>query len=524
MRPKNLDCFIYLRKSRRDLEEERKRKHTVSPEEVDILKRHRARLLELAKSEGHNIVDIFEEVASGEAIADRPKVQELLRRLDNNEVDAVLVMDLDRLGRGDMVDMGQIFRTLRNTETLIITPTEVIDPNDESSELIYGVKSILSREELKIITNRMQRGRRASVLEGRHISRKPPYGYIRDENLRLLPDPETAWVVEYIFRRMTENVGRVQIAQELDKMGIKPPDGGAKGAGKSYWSPSTISAIIKNEVYIGNLVWGKYRTIKQNGKRIRRKVPEEEWIRYNNAHPPIVTEELFKQANEAHSRRWRPPTKHSKGLRNPLAGILYCAVCGHAMAWFPRYGKRRDNIRCKQPTCKGVQAGAVFAIVEEAILNGLEEIIGEFEFEEGSTNNTRIEAEISQYENQLKQKRSHLATLQEQKDTLHELLEQKVYDVETFIERSKVVNEKIKNLNENINHLEVKLHEAREKQNKQNNYAPRVKRVLEEYRNTDDIDKKNRLLKSVIEKATYRRKPEWKDSLDHFEIHIYPLI
>lgn len=68
MRPKNLDCFIYLRKSRRDLEEERKRKHTVSPEEVEILKRHRARLLELAKSEGHNIVDIFEEVASGEAM------------------------------------------------------------------------------------------------------------------------------------------------------------------------------------------------------------------------------------------------------------------------------------------------------------------------------------------------------------------------------------------------------------------------------------------------------------------------
>lgn len=517
---KGLDCFIYLRKSRRDIINEKRN----SNDNIDVLKRHRDRLIELAKSEGHNIVDIFEEVASGEAISDRPEIQKMLKRVENGEVDAILVMDLDRLGRGDMVDMGQIFRICRFSETLIITPTEIIDPNDESSELMYGVKSILSREELKIINKRLHRGRITSVLEGRHISKKPPYGYIRNENLRLVPDPETAWVVEYIFRRMTENVGRVQIAQELDQMGIEPPDGGAKGAGKSYWSPSTISAIIKNEVYIGNLIWGKYRTIKQNGKPIRRKVPEEKWIRYNNAHPPIVSEELFKQANEAHSRRWRPPTKFSKGLRNPLAGILYCAVCGHAMARFPRYGKRRDSIRCTQPTCKGVQVSAVFDLVEEAILDGLEEIVGDFEFEEGNAQIARLEAEISQYENQLKQKRAHLATLQEQKATLHELLEQKVYDVPTFLERSKYVNNKIQAINENINHLEIKLQETRDKQKKQGNYAPKVKRVIEEYRATDDIDKKNRLLKSVIEKATYRRKPEWRDTLDHFEIHIYPLI
>jgi hypothetical protein len=62
-----------------------------------------------------------------------------------------------------------------------------------------------------------------TVNEGKSISKKPPYGYLRDEDLKLYPDPETSWVVRYIYEKFCEDQGRQQIAQDLDKMGIAPP-------------------------------------------------------------------------------------------------------------------------------------------------------------------------------------------------------------------------------------------------------------------------------------------------------------
>lgn len=201
MRPTNLDCFIYLRKSRKDIEEEKKEGGG------DTLDRHRKQLVELAQRENHRIIEIYEEVVSGEYISDRPEIQKMLREVEQGTVDAILVMDLDRLGRGDMFDMGSIYRVIQYTETLIITPNEVIDPTQEGSELVFGVKSIISREELKGITKRLQRGRRVSAKEGKSVSKKPPYGYLRDENLKLYPDPNTSWVVKRIFARIAEGAG-----------------------------------------------------------------------------------------------------------------------------------------------------------------------------------------------------------------------------------------------------------------------------------------------------------------------------
>lgn len=193
-RPESLDVCIYLRKSRKDVEEERRALEEGN--NYNALERHRKRLFAIAKAENHNIIDIFEEVASGESIQERPQMQQLLRKLDGNEIDGVLVIDLDRLGRGDMLDAGMIDRAFRYSSTKIITPTDVYDPDDESWELVFGIKSLISRQELKSITKRLQNGRIDSVKEGKHIGKKPPYGYLKDENLRLYPDPEKAWVVK----------------------------------------------------------------------------------------------------------------------------------------------------------------------------------------------------------------------------------------------------------------------------------------------------------------------------------------
>lgn len=503
-RPTGLDCFVYLRKSRTDIEEEKKALQEGFS--FDVLERHRKQLLELAKKEQHNILDIYEEVVSGENLIDRPQAQQMLKLVENGHCDAVLVMDMDRLGRGDMFDMGMIYRAFQYSETLIVTPTEVIDPTSDGAELLFGVKSILSREELKGITKRLQRGRHISASEGKSISKKPPYGYIRDENLKLHPDPETAWVVQHIFERIAEGAGRQLVAQELDEMGVVAP------RGEGPWSPSTISAIIKNEVYIGHIIWGKIKYLKRGGgKYTRKKVPPDQWHRHNNAHEPLVSEELFKEANLAHSGRWRPPTRKANELTNPLAGILVCELCGHAMRYFPRKDRPTDNMRCVWPGCRGKQRGCSFTYIEKAVLDGIEYLLRQYEAQDDAMkkNNDSNIASIKEKvrENLMKE----LEDLNTQRNRLHDFLEQGVYDIETFRERQQLIITRIRRAEDQLQEIETEIAKEKIREKQQKEVIPKLRSVIEAYRATDDVKKKNRLLKTVLEKATYYRDPSWTE-------------
>lgn len=316
-------------------------------------------------------------------------MQQMLRQIENGSVDAILCMDLDRLGRGDMVDQGTIYRILKNSETVIITSSEIINPADENQELTFSIKSLIAREELKSIVKRMQRGRRQSSREGKSVSRKPPYGYCRDENLKLYPDPETSHVVEMIFTKAANGIGRRTIAEELDRLHIKPPE-------SEHWEGSSVSEIIRNVVYLGKIIWGKIKYNKVNGKYIRKKVPREQWIIKENAHDAIINEELFYKANSAMSARWRPHLKNNYKLTNPLAGLLYCEICGKAMVLQPRPNRPNDAIRCNHHKCKGVQKGCSFSLVEQQILLTLENIIDQFELPEFERKKSKLAIKLKE--------------------------------------------------------------------------------------------------------------------------------
>jgi site-specific DNA recombinase len=518
-RPSGLDTDLYLRKSRKDIEQEKA--SAESGEDYDTLAKHRRQLFELAKKENHNILEVHEEIVSGEFISERPKIQHLIRRLEAGIVDAVLVMDLDRLGRGDMLDQGLLDRAFRYSGTKIITPSEYYDPEEESWELVFGVKSLVARQELKSITKRLQTGRRNSVSEGKSISKKPPYGYLRDDKLKLYPDPDTSWVVVKMFEMMRDGHGRQLIAQELDKLGISPP-------AKDTWSPSTITAIIKNEVYLGRLIWGKIKYKKKDlrvegsNKYTRKKVPRSEWIIKENAHEPLVSQELFDTANQAHTGRWKPSTTAQNTLSNPLAGVLKCGVCGYTMLFTPRKNRPNDTIRCPQPQCKGVQKSAALSIVEERILTSLEDHIKSFEVPEMELE-PKNNLVIPLKEKAIKKKQKEHKELSLQKSNLHDLLERGVYTIDVFMERQQNITVRINKLEEEIQQLQEEIIKEDMKTKNLHEFIPMVKQVLEAYRHTDSIEKKNKLLKSILEKVTYIRKPEWTKK-DEFVIQLFPLI
>jgi DNA invertase Pin-like site-specific DNA recombinase len=165
---------IYLRKSRSDAEAEQRG-------EGETLARHEKILLEIAKKQKLNIEKIYKEIVSGETIASRPVMQHVLNEVEQGLWDSVLVMEVERLARGDTVDQGIMSQTFKYSGTKIITPLKTYDPNNEYDVEYFEFGLFMSRREYKTINRRLQKGRELSVKEGKFVGNIAPYGYIRDK-------------------------------------------------------------------------------------------------------------------------------------------------------------------------------------------------------------------------------------------------------------------------------------------------------------------------------------------------------
>jgi hypothetical protein len=238
-----------------------------------------------------------------------------------------------------------------------------------------------------------------------------------------------------------------------------------------------------------------------------------------NAHEPIVTRELFEQANRAHTGRYRPSTTITKKLSNPLAGVLKCELCEYTMLYQPRKDRPNDVIRCTQPSCKGKQKGASLALVEEKIIEQLKAVLHHIEVE--SKRKVKNKDESSFKKILIEKKENDLKELGMQKSKLHDLLEKGVYDIDTFLERQKNISDRIQVLQEELDNLleEVKKEEIREIT--KNDFKPKLRNVISAYeRKETTVERKNELLKSILMKATYLREKEWNKK-DQFKIKLY---
>ena len=162
--------IMYLRKSRKDLEAEQRG-------EGDTLTRHFKLLQALAKQLRINVTIILEEIVSGDTIAARPKMQRLLQLVETGEYDGVLVVEVERLSRGDTSDQGLVAKTFKYSGTKIVTPNKIYDPENEYDEEYFEFGLFMSRREYATIKRRLIRGSHASRSEGKFVGSIAPYGY-----------------------------------------------------------------------------------------------------------------------------------------------------------------------------------------------------------------------------------------------------------------------------------------------------------------------------------------------------------
>ena len=493
---------IYLRKSRQDEEAEKRGEH-------ETLSRHRTTLFKLAKEQNLNIVEVKEEVISGESISYRPKMLELLDEVKRGLYDAVLVMDIDRLGRGNMQDQGLILDTFKQSKTKIITPRKVYDLSNEFDEEYSEFEAFMARKELKLITRRMQRGRIKSVEEGKCISSNAPFGYkfeFEGKNRFLVVDDEKANIVKIIFDMYLEGLGAYKIANYLNSLGYKTSTG-------RDWYEKGIRDIIKNKAYCGYIVWNKVERKRNSSRRS----PEKQ-IESLGLHEPIISEDIWNKAQEMRTKRSISPVHDNKKLTNPLAGLVKCKLCGATLtASSSTYGgKKVKFLSCK--TCYKV-AAVKLDIFESEVLNSLDSILNTYKlYLNDDIESFDDSSKLNTYLNLLKQLEKESVTLIKQKEKLHDLLEKGIYDIDTYLDRSKVLAEKIENNKNSIDKVKNDIEYESTHSIDISEVVPKLENLLELYTKTNDAAEKNQLLKTVIDSIIYHK--EKKQRNGKFEIDI----
>ncbi len=263
----------------------------------------------------------------------------MISDIEEKKINCVIVKDLSRFGR-DYIDTGKYLeRFFPEHDVRFISIMDNIDSKLHTYDMLVPIKNIFNEQYARDISGKVHASIETKQRAGEFIGAFASYGYKKspaDKN-KLMIDAYAAEVVRNVFQLYISGYGKVRIAGLLNEQGIPCPSEYKKINGEnyrngnclestSYWTYSTIDRMLRNQMYIGNMVQGKkIRRLKEKARTRK----EEDWIVVKNTHPAIIDEETWKKAGEMLKRRTRIPNFGSN--ENIFAGFLKCGNCGRAL-------------------------------------------------------------------------------------------------------------------------------------------------------------------------------------------------
>lgn len=533
----------YLRKSRSDMEAEQNGAG-------ETLARHKKLLVDTAQRMNIKISHFYSEVVSGDTIDERPVMQELLRSVEQGRWKGVLVVEVERLARGNTRDQGIVADAFKYSSTKIITPNKIYDPNNEFDEEYFEFGLFMSRREYKTINRRLQRGRMASLNEGNFIGSTPPFGYRKIKNTgskgyTLEPIPEAFAIVrqigDWILNGMLmpdgtcRKVGDDLIADRLTELNVPVPSSAKwnnpDALDNRSWTKSMVGEIATNITYAGFVFFGKRKYVKtvEDGILHKSSYRTDDFTMAKGKHTPVFTVEEFEQIQSLRKQNRKNTVPTTSVLQNPLSGLVYCSKCGRLMTRLGANSKNKyDTLKCPDKHCSNVSSPMF--LIENKIIEFLEKWLQEYTIENNDTNNTEdtlpLRSEIKSKETAISKLDKELETIKKQQTKTYELLEQEVYTIEIFKERKQALDKELTDKTAQKEQLLKDIASLKLAIDEKESFIPRVRYLLDTYKNnTPAIN--NELLKDLISKITYEKEtPNHRGTLTNanFTLNIYPRI
>ena len=271
---------------------------------------------------------------------ERPGFQQLMRELQKGVANIVITKDLSRLGR-DMRESSyyaEQFFPEHNIRYIAIGDNFDTEHDNIMAPFHFAMNEVYLRQG----SQKIKEGFKNKRLNGLYYA-CPPYGYIKDEKDKnhLIPDPNTAHIVQRIFKQASMGDSSRKISIDLNTDDIIPPlkyralyrdSFTEKGMERisDYWNHTTVKRILKNEVYLGKTVLGKTKNASFKSKK---KIPidKKNWAITENTHEALVTQEMFEDAQRfmaKNTKKWHDFDNVRKSI---FSGVVYCSKCGHSL-------------------------------------------------------------------------------------------------------------------------------------------------------------------------------------------------
>ena len=362
-RLKAYQAALYIRLSRDDGDK---------PESDSVVNQKRILENYIASRPDIELVDTYIDDGFSGATFDRPAFLRMMADVYSGKVDCVIVKDSSRFGRNASESgryIGEVFPKLR---VRYIAVNDNIDSGKSQGAAVDFLNNsmrgmineyyVAANSESIRSTLDMERRR------GDFIGSFAKYGYKKDpaDHHQLVIDEKAAETVRLIFRLYLGGMGIRGIVRRLNENGVPNPSAYKQQQGMNYkarsvknsplWSDKTVRRTLQDEMYIGNMVQGKYQKINYKTKSIRSCAPDE-WIIVQGTHDPIIEKDDFDRVQRMLQRGVKGSAK--SGSIDLFAGLLKCADCGHALIKKTNHNPDKTYVyyRCSTHTkCKSACA------------------------------------------------------------------------------------------------------------------------------------------------------------------------
>lgn len=362
----------------------------------------------------------------------------MLDDVERGRVNCVVVKDLSRLGR-NAIDSGYyIEKYFPAHQVRFIAVNDQYDSENKEnsgSHQIVPLKNMINEAYAADISKKVKAQQRQAMQDGEFVGAHPPFGYRKapDNCHKLLVNEDTAPIVRQIFEWTADGVPLSEVVKRLNRNGFPSPSHylmqiglitNKQPTGSGKWQTWTVAKILKDAVYMGDMVQGKTKKVGH------KQVPTDraDWIVVRGTHKPLISRELYETVQAIRERAASKyfATEKIPYTENILKGRIFCGCCGkklHRQRSHGIYGYRcitneRTGVTVCQRGVSYLSEKQLFDAILTIIRKHAEVVIGtqvrlKQQDHKISTKRARMTAEISRLQQETERNRVFLTSLYE---------------------------------------------------------------------------------------------------------------
>lgn len=299
----------------------------------------KTQLEQFAKQRNFILADIYRDAGLSGKHTHRPELQRLIKDAEAGQFDVVMVWAIDRISR-NLVDLLDLVKRLRNCGVEFISISQDFDTTEPTGMLILHLLGSFAQFERELLVERVKESHMQRLQKSNWSCGPAPFGY-RKENKGLIEVESEVKVVKHIFERYLQLKSIRGVTNELNSQSTLTRKG-------TVWFTNTVKGILKNPIYTGANVYGRYE---RGDTRLK---SQSNWAIVPEMRAPIVELNAFNRVQETLGGQAGNSLKVDK-QEYPISGKIYCPECGSKM-----FGKTRTSrgkvfryYRCNGSTHRG---------------------------------------------------------------------------------------------------------------------------------------------------------------------------